>query len=63
MYYGRVFTKNVLDRNNFPDLNDREWDLVCFEVEGRIDNFIEEKIDSIVRDVVGDMYESVDQDN
>jgi hypothetical protein len=49
--YKNIFTKEILDRCNFPDLSDSEWQSVCEELDGRIDNFLDEKLDHIIEDV------------
>jgi hypothetical protein len=53
--YKNIFTKEILDRYDFPDLSDSEWQAVCKELDGRIDNFLDEKLDNIIEDVCEDL--------
>lgn len=44
----------LVDRAMFADLTDEQWDKLCHELEGRIQNYLEEIIDEVVNDVQSD---------
>jgi len=50
----------ILDRYNFPNLSDQEWQGVCKEVEDRIDIFLEEKLDQIIEEVCEEVSNNLD---
>ena len=44
----------LVDRAMFADLTDEEWDRLCEELEGRVQNYLEEIIDDVLADVQSD---------
>ena len=60
MTYKNIFTMEILDRYNFPNLSDQEWQGVCKEVEDRIDIFLEEKLDQIIEEVCEEVSNKLD---
>lgn len=60
MTYKNIFTMEILDRYNFPNLSDQEWQGVCKEVEDRIDIFLEEKLDQIIEEVCEEVSNNLD---
>lgn len=50
----------ILDRYDFPNLSDKEWEGVCKEVEGRIDIFLDEKLDQIIEEVCEEVSNNLD---
>lgn len=45
-----IFTKELIDRYDYPDLSDAEWDCVVDEVNGRIENVLYELLERWVED-------------
>lgn len=45
-----IFTKEIIDRYDYPDLSDAEWDAVVDEVNGRLDNVLNELLEKWVED-------------
>lgn len=45
-----IFTKEIIDRYDYPDLSDAEWDSVVDEVNGRLDNVLDELLERWVED-------------
>lgn len=60
MTYNNIFTMEILDRYDFPDLSDQEWDGVCKEIKGRIDIFLDEKLDQIIEEVCEEVSNNLD---
>lgn len=48
--YDAIFRKEIIDRYDYPDLSDAEWDAVVDEVNGRLDNVLDELIERWVED-------------
>jgi hypothetical protein len=45
-----IFTKEIIDRYDYPDLSDAEWDSVVDEVNGRLENVLDELLERWVED-------------
>jgi hypothetical protein len=45
-----IFTKEIIDRYDYPDLSDTEWDSVVDEVNGRLENVLDELLERWVED-------------
>jgi hypothetical protein len=45
------FSVVLLDRAMFTDLSERQWSMLCDEIAGRVENYIEEIIDEVLTDV------------
>jgi hypothetical protein len=44
----------LVDRAMFADLTGDEWDRLCEELQGRVENYLEEIIDDVLADVQSD---------
>lgn len=60
MTYKNILTMKILDRYDFPNLSNKEWEGVCKEVEGRIDIFLDEKLDQIIEEVCEEVSDNLD---
>ena len=45
------FSVVLLDRAMFTDLTERQWSMLCDEIAGRVENYIEEIIDEVLTDI------------